>query len=565
MMSATNTDILARLNSFWHFMSAVDLKNIDELCRLCMSKEDVLTPIFYTSSRNQSYDLSKWIFECTTVEVYNGDGLPSKICRNCHKQLREWAEFRRRSQEINTTLISCQYKAKLVGLTPDHEVPLNEDHDDITIKEERIDHDEDGNNIKKEELLNISVDPMESNDDEACIDEKMLEDSPESNETSTNATVLGSEQNSKLTENDKSTQENISDNLLTCKKSGEAFATEVKLKEHDVSHSKEKPFQCTVCRRTFSMESIESEEILDNLEPIKSEELPVNLVKPIKNEEVLVTVVEPIIKVENNDEKACNDEKLLRDSPDSKEIPPNTTVLGNIPNSQLKENDESMQENAKSTQENYISDNLICKKCGEAFTTEVELKEHEVVHSKEKPFHCTLCTRTFSKEKYLDLHMRCHAEEKDHICEWTAAIKLNTNYANLRGVPGASSELTLCRQCGKEKETPFHVIGSCSYYGLLINSRHHNTKHQLRQLLEKKGYHCYEEVFAVDCEGSRRFSDIFAFRDDDPRALIVDPTIRYETNDLDKATKLQCLRTKIHSQHLAQRTHATSYWRNVGM
>ena len=93
--------------------------------------------------------------------------------------------------------------------------------------------------------------------------------------------------------------------------------------------------------------------------------------------------------------------------------------------------------------------------------------------------------------------------------EWTAAIKLNTNYANLRGVPGVSSESTLCRRCGKEKETPFHVIGSCSYNGLLINSRHHNTKHQLRQLLEKKGYHCYEEVFAVDCEGSRRFSDIF--------------------------------------------------------
>ena len=96
--------------------------------------------------------------------------------------------------------------------------------------------------------------------------------------------------------------------------------------------------------------------------------------------------------------------------------------------------------------------------------------------------------------------------------EWTAAIKLNTNYANLRGVPGVSSESTLCRRCGKEKETPFHVIGSCSYNGLLINSRHHNTKHQLRQLLEKKGYHCYEEVFVVDCEGSRRFSDIIVFR-----------------------------------------------------
>ncbi|PSN32556.1 hypothetical protein C0J52_28081 [Blattella germanica] len=69
----------------------------------------------------------------------------------------------------------------------------------------------------------------------------------------------------------------------------------------------------------------------------------------------------------------------------------------------------------------------------------------------------------------------------------------------------------------------------------MAESEHPN----LKQLLEKKGYHCYEEVFAVDCEGSRRFSDIIAFRDDDPRALIVDPTIRYETNDLDKASNVE--------------------------
>ena len=82
----------------------------------------------------------------------------------------------------------------------------------------------------------------------------------------------------------------------------------------------------------------------------------------------------------------------------------------------------------------------------------------------------------------------------------------------------------------------------------MINSHHHNTKHQLRQLLEKKGYHCYEEVFAVDSEGSQHFSDIFAFHNDDPRALIVDPTIRYETNDLDKASNVEYEKHQIYSK-----------------
>ena len=102
---------------------------------------------------------------------------------------------------------------------------------------------------------------------------------------------------------------------------------------------------------------------------------------------------------------------------------------------------------------------------------------------------------------------------------------------NLRGVPSVSSESTLCRRWGKENETPFHVIGSCPHNGLQISSRHLKVKHQLKQPIERKGYECYDEVFAVDNEGTRRFSDIVAFSTKCSTALIIDPTIRYETND----------------------------------
>ena len=128
--------------------------------------------------------------------------------------------------------------------------------------------------------------------------------------------------------------------------------------------------------------------------------------------------------------------------------------------------------------------------------------------------------------------------------EWTSIIKLNTNYANLRGVPGVSSESTLCRRCGKENETPFHVIGSCPHNGLQITSRHHKVKHQLKQLLEHKGYECYDEVFAVDDEGTRRFSDIVAFSTKGSTALIIHPTIRYETNDQNQCKLVQQKKTR---------------------
>ncbi|KAK9505486.1 hypothetical protein O3M35_009530 [Rhynocoris fuscipes] len=49
--------------------------------------------------------------------------------------------------------------------------------------------------------------------------------------------------------------------------------------------------------------------------------------------------------------------------------------------------------------------------------------------------------------------------------------------------------------------------------------------------LTNKGYTCYEEVYAVDDEGTARYADIIAFKPNSNEAYIIDPTVRYEVND----------------------------------
>ncbi|KAL1448169.1 hypothetical protein WDU94_001903 [Cyamophila willieti] len=125
--------------------------------------------------------------------------------------------------------------------------------------------------------------------------------------------------------------------------------------------------------------------------------------------------------------------------------------------------------------------------------------------------------------------------------EWIAAIKLNVNYANLAGVPGvqsSSNNSNLCRRCLREKETIPHVLGSCEYNEQMITSRHHKIKRRIIALLQEKEMECHEEVSCVDASGSRRFCDIVAFPKGNRKAYILDPTIRYESNDEQQAEKV---------------------------
>src|SRR5699024_10892523 len=127
--------------------------------------------------------------------------------------------------------------------------------------------------------------------------------------------------------------------------------------------------------------------------------------------------------------------------------------------------------------------------------------------------------------------------------EWVAALKLNTNYANLAGVPGVSGECSSassirCRRCGSENETIPHVLGACDFSHERRTERHHVVKRRLQALLQAQGLVCIDEATCVDKDGSSRRVDILAFDTKSDRAYIIDPTIRFETNeDLDDVVK----------------------------
>ncbi|KAI5732197.1 hypothetical protein M8J77_023148 [Diaphorina citri] len=129
-------------------------------------------------------------------------------------------------------------------------------------------------------------------------------------------------------------------------------------------------------------------------------------------------------------------------------------------------------------------------------------------------------------DEILNISFDCNAE-----------MKTCVDHLKVGGVPGvqsSSNNSNLCRRCFREKETLPHVLGSCCCNEQMVTSRHHKIKRRIIELLKEKQVEYYEEVSCVDCNGSRRFCDIVAFPKNDKKAYILDPTIRYESNDNDQ-------------------------------
>lgn len=116
--------------------------------------------------------------------------------------------------------------------------------------------------------------------------------------------------------------------------------------------------------------------------------------------------------------------------------------------------------------------------------------------------------------------------------EWTNAIKMSTNIAAVRSVPGRSFQDQKCRHPGcSEVETLGHVLGYCPKGELLRNNRHHKVRSSIATTLRKAKWEVYEEVHCLAENGSTRRADIIAIDRRNQRSLILDPTVRFEKDD----------------------------------
>ncbi|KAJ4445811.1 hypothetical protein ANN_12496 [Periplaneta americana] len=146
---------------------------------------------------------------------------------------------------------------------------------------------------------------------------------------------------------------------------------------------------------------------------------------------------------------------------------------------------------------------------------------------------------------------------------------MSSNISAVRAIPGRTLSTTRCRHpdCS-ELETLGHVLGQCPKGELLINARHHRVRHALAISLKTLNWEIHEEVHCVSSDGSFRRADIIAINGRLKRALVLDPTIRFERN-LNQATEVDIEKKSIYEPclpYLSQKYNVPlKQWSVIGL
>lgn len=221
-------------------------------------------------------------------------------------------------------------------------------------------------------------------------------------------------------------------NRVTCCHCQKSFSTLSKLKTHHRKHSKEKPFQCSICGKYYTHRNTLARHQLLYCRPLKIKtEIDAenneshsdlnDLTKMILKAQVVLDVP---AKTNNNNNKR-KQEPLTSDN---KEVKSSCKVSKKGDLTQCLVCDmEFFDNDSLENHREYHLKHRECCRCHKVLGNKSKLLTHHRSHTKELPYDCSLCSKSFAELSTLRKHEATHGE-RNFRCEICSKAFVRKDY-----------------------------------------------------------------------------------------------------------------------------------------
>lgn len=226
---------------------------------------------------------------------------------------------------------------------------------------------------------------------------------------------------------------------LTCEFCGRVLSTKSTLREHIMIHTGEKPHECLLCGAHFRHKA--------------------NLVVHVNSHAVVSTY--KCKKCNKAFTKKLEFEKHLKIHVDSTGKPLCCFICNTVFKSQRTLYNHSLLHSrkgsvrAKKRNGEVKSPVHVCRTCGKVLSTKATLKEHEMIHSGERPHVCNICGRSIRHKANFVVHVQTHGQGKSYECDMCdEAFMRKSDLTQHKQAQHSKSKLLRCPICGEVFKSP---------------------------------------------------------------------------------------------------------------
>lgn len=185
----------------------------------------------------------------------------------------------------------------------------------------------------------------------------------------------------------------------TCSDCGKTFKQMPHLRRHKLCvHSNKRPYCCPHCRRSFSQASG-----LIRHQLVHKKQNLITDTDTVPNQDKILSEKEySSLKCDSGDPS------IMKDLTEAKEVGSSQNLKGTLGVNETENTSAHEVETSQGLKEQSHS----CSDCGKGFATKTYLKKHQMtVHSKLRPYVCTLCQKCFGQYNDLSRHLQRHKNQ----------------------------------------------------------------------------------------------------------------------------------------------------------